>query len=153
MDGAGLPESLLYRSKPSARAATKVRLNLPSLNKTTFLPADIVQIGIPCQPGQYLNPAQSYLTFSAIRTGSATCTVTLDYSASAFIRQISVRLGSQVLETINDYNVLYHTLYDTQSNCDNNFHGSNILEGMNATYDRTWTLVVPAKKHSIAYLL
>ena len=69
MDGAGLPESLLYRSKPSARAATKVRLNLPSLNKTTFLPADIVQIGIPCQAGQYLKPGAVVFDFLSGQDG------------------------------------------------------------------------------------
>ena len=144
MESVGLPESFLYMSKPSARAATKVRLNLPSLNKSTFLPADIVQIGIPCQPGQYLNPAQSYLT-SAVRIGTGT--VNLDYSASAFIRQLSVRLGSRVLETINEYNVLYHMLYDTQSNCDNNLHSSNILEGMHASSDRTGAEITCSKSY------
>lgn len=147
MEGAGVPDSLIYRAKPSARAATKVRLNLPSLNKTSFVPADIIQIGIPCQPGQYLNPAQSYLTFSVIRTGTATGSVNLDYSASAFIRQLSVRLGSQVLETIQDYNVLYHALFDTQSNCDNSFHSSNILEGMHATTDRTGNAIATTKTY------
>ena len=84
MEAAGIPESLVYKAKPMAARATKTRLNLPSLNKSSFGPSEIIQIGIPCAPGTYLNQAPSYLYFRATRTGTQTGNMNLDYSASSF---------------------------------------------------------------------
>ena len=61
----------------------------------------------------------------------------LDYSVSGFIRQMSIRLGSSVLETISDYNVLQTMLWDSQGSRDVQFHSGNLLEGMHDTQDRT----------------
>lgn len=135
MSSLGVPDSLVYGAKPTASPASKVRQNLPPINGTTFSPSSLIQISIPTSRGTYLNPKQSYLKFSVKNTGASA--LTLDFNCNAFIRQLSVRLGSSVLETIGDYNALSMLLTDVQGTSARSLYSGNVLEGSSATTVRT----------------
>lgn len=82
MEVAGIPESLVDKAKLMAARATRTRMKLPSLNKSSFWPSEIIQVGIPTAPRTYLNPSQRYLYSSATRIGTTIGSMLLDYSAS-----------------------------------------------------------------------
>ena len=134
----GISEALVYNPKPKAATGSKVRISQVPLNGQTFNPGDTIQISVPCgTKGQYLNTQMSYLKMRIYNgTAGAANTMTPDYSASSFIRLLEVTYGSNVLEYISEYNVLYHTLFDSQGSPTQALFSGNILEAMHPNFNR-----------------
>lgn len=135
MAAAGLPDTLVFSEKPRAAQASKVRVNLPSINKNVFTPGELIQISIPTAAGSYLNCAQGFLKFKFTNksvdnaTPPVASAITLDHSAASLFRRLTVRLGSSVLEDVGDYNVLAAMIADCQSSEDRRIYTGTILEG------------------------
>ncbi len=65
-----LSDSLVYAPKPSAVSSSKARQNVPSYNKSSFNPGEVIMLNIPTgRRGSYLNTRMSYLKFKSQTTG------------------------------------------------------------------------------------
>ena len=82
-----LYDSLVYQAKPSAVSGTKHGQNLPTYNKASFNPGDVIMLNIPCgKRGRYLNQRMSCLKFRLENTNVLTAAeVTAGNTATATI--------------------------------------------------------------------
>ena len=125
-----LSDSLLYSPKPSAVSGHKYRQNLPTYNKSDFLPGEVMMLNIPCgRRGQFLNQRMSYLKFKVSNTGSTGFPISVDYSASSLIQRLEVYHSSNLLEQIAEYNVLHAMWLDMTGNTSSLQSSGSILEG------------------------
>jgi hypothetical protein len=135
-----LSDSLVYQAKPSAVSGHKYRQNLPTYNKASFFPGEVMMLNVPCgRRGQYLNQKMSYLKFRVNNTSVRTtaeagdgkqATITPDYSVSSLIARLEIYHGSNLLEQIHEYGLL-HTLWTDITGCsDAHLTTGNVLEGM-----------------------
>jgi len=138
-----LSDSLVYQAKPSAVSGHKYRQNLPSYNKSEFLPGEVIMLNVPCgRRGQFLNQKMSYLKFRVTNTSAITAsevtagkqaTIAPDYSVSSLISRLELYHGSNLLEQIHEYGLL-HTLWTDMTGCgDAHLTTGNVLEGMGTT--------------------
>jgi hypothetical protein len=138
-----LSDSLVYQAKPSAVSGHKYRQNLPTYNKASFFPGEVMMLNVPCgRRGQYLNQKMSYLKFRVNNTSVRTtaeagdgkqATITPDYSVSSLIARLEIYHGSNLLEQIHEYGLL-HTLWTDITGCsDAHLSTGNVLEGMGTT--------------------
>ena len=121
-----LSDSLVYQAKPSAVSGHKYRQNLPSYNKSEFLPGEVIMLNVPCgRRGQFLNQKMSYLKFRVTNTSAITAsevtagkqaTIAPDYSISSLISRLELYHGSNLLEQIHEYGLL-HTLWMDMTGC------------------------------------
>ena len=133
-----LSDSLVYVPKPSAVSGHKFRVNQPTYNKSTFNPGEVALLTIPCgRKGHYLNTRMSYLKFRLNNTSLAADTIACDYSASSLISRIDIFHGSNLLESISEYNTLFNLWLDMTGSAEAHQHTGNILEGIDPTAERT----------------
>lgn len=126
-------DSLRYGKKPASISGTVHRQSVPSYNGTKFLPQQKIMINIPCgRTAHYLNTRMSYLRFKVTNT-HASAGFKLDYSASAFIQNLLLYHGSNLLEQINEYNALYHFLLDMQGSEESVGRAGTILQGSSSS--------------------
>lgn len=132
-------DSLVYAPKPSAVSGSKYRQNLPSYNKAEFNPGEVIMLNIPCgRRGQFLNQRMSYLKFKVTSTDAAATSIQqLDYSASSFIARLELFHGSNLLEQIHDYGLLYSLWQDMTADESASLYTGSILEGMDPATERT----------------
>ena len=134
-------DALVYAPKPSAVSGSKYRQNLPSYNKSTFNPGETVMLNIPCgRRGQFLNQRQSYLKFKVTNTGTvlnANATPATvnekwapDYTASSFISRLELFHGSNLLEQIHDYGLLYQLWMDMVADDSATQYTGTVVEGI-----------------------
>jgi len=106
----------LFNLKPSASRCRSYRASLAPINGSTFAPGNQIIFMIPGgRRGTYFDNTQSYLKLT-IQNNDITAgkTMILDRCGSCFINRLDVfgNDGSVLLETIQNYNVLYNYLLD-----------------------------------------
>jgi hypothetical protein len=110
----------VYTPKPSAVFGHNHRQNLPTYNKSIFLPDDTMMLNIPCgRKGRFLNQRMSYVKFKLnnlcqLSTTEATANpvvtvapISSDYSGSSLFKPLELNHGSNLLEKIHEYNGLH----------------------------------------------
>ena len=130
-----LTSDLDFRLKPSAVRSRSYRASILPTNKTTFNPTDTCIIYCPGgRRNTYLDVGQSYLRLS-IKNTDASNSLTLDGNGACVISRIDVFHGSNLLETIQAYNVLSTYIFDMQASAADRKGLSNIY-GFDNTGDR-----------------
>tara|TARA_R110001632_G_scaffold41863_1_gene105629 strand:- start:2070 stop:3452 length:1383 start_codon:yes stop_codon:yes gene_type:complete len=123
-------ESLNYKStKSRAVAARSFRTKVASSNSTKFVDGETVNIDLAGNmPGTYYNFNQMYLKFKVKNANSAV--VNLDRcGAAAFIKRIQISQSGAQLFDLNNWNVLYTALLDTDASPQWKASTGNILQG------------------------
>ena len=105
-----------FRLKPSAPRSRSYRASILPTNKNTFNPTDTAIIYIPGgRRNTYLDCTQSYIRMTLKNTdGTALSGFTLDHNANCVINRLDVFHGSNLLETIQTYNILSSYIFDMQ---------------------------------------
>jgi len=123
-------ESLNYKStKSRAVAARSFRTKVASSNSTKFVDGETINIDLPGNmPGTYYNFNQMYLKFKV--KNANTDIVNLDRcGAAAFIKRIQISQSGAQLFDLNNWNVLYTALLDTDASPQWKASTGNILQG------------------------
>ena len=108
----GVSSDVLYNLKNSCVRARSYRLNLPSSNKSSFLPQDVAIFSIPGgRRNTFLDCQQSYIKMQ-IRNYDSANTLLFDGNGSSFISRLDIFHSSNLIETIQAYGVLYQYLID-----------------------------------------
>jgi len=124
-------DALVYAPKPSAVSGSKYRQNLPSYNKSSFGPGETILLNIPCgRRGQFLNQRMSYLKFKVTNMNASGEKFAPDYNASAFISRLELFHGSNLLEQIHDYGLLYQLWMDMTADESAVRYTGSVVEGM-----------------------
>ena len=112
-----LSDDLHFKLKPSAVSSRTYRCSVPTANKSSFNPGDLAIAYIPARRNCFLDISQSYLrmTYKNNETISGNY-MTLDSCGACAINRLDVFSGSNLCETISQYNVLYNYLLDSQLN-------------------------------------
>lgn len=147
----GLPDTFSYAPKKSAVSGRSFRVSIPASNGQSFASGTTMIFNIPCnRKNCFIDPQQSYLRYT-IKTTTANTTATssatsalispylatdntatacsqlygsglfLDHNAYSIINTSTLYSGSNQIEYINNANILYNYLLDT------NFSYSNAL--------------------------
>ena len=147
-----LSQDLVYAPKPAGVSGHKFRVSQPSYNKSEFKPSETMMFTIPCgRMGQFLNQKMSYLQFKLEnKTNVAGKTTQFDFSASSIISTIEVYHGSNLLESIREYNVLHTMWEDMIGDEDNLKNTGSVLAGVHETTDRTGAVIAINSKISVA---
>ena len=155
-----LPSDFNLVPKATAPHTTSRRVNVTPLSGGTFNCQDVAKFEIPCGiDGQYIDTTQTYLLFKVQNTDPAFFPFYPDHTAASFISKIEVYSSSQLVETINAYNVLYSALVDAQMGPMDRqgflsiTHGSDLDAAANTvnfsrggqlmTYNNTYTFALP----------
>jgi len=121
----------LFNLKPSASRCRSYRASLPPINASTFAPGTQMIFMIPGgRRNTYFDNTQSYLKLTISNPDTtATNTMALDRCGACFINRLDVfgNDGSMLLETIQNYNILYNYLLDFQMNAASSFGLSSSL--------------------------
>ncbi len=122
-------ESLAYpKMKQRAVSSRSFRTKIAPSNSQSFTPGQTINVDLPGNlSGQYYNFSQMYLK---VRLTTATHPAELDRAGivSAIKRVQISQAGSQIYD-LNNYNVLYTALLDTESNAEWRGSVGNILTG------------------------
>jgi hypothetical protein len=101
----GLSDSMLYNLKPSAGSGRAYRCSVQPTNKSVFSPQDTIIMQIPCgRRNTYLSTSDSYLKFTVINMDTNN-KITIDNNAGCFFNRLDVFHASNLLESIQQYNV------------------------------------------------
>jgi hypothetical protein len=115
-----------YRLKPSAPRSRSYRASILPTNKNTFNPLDTAIVYIPGgRRNTYLDCTQSYMRMT-LKNTDATGVFRLDGSANCMINRLDVFHGSNLLETIQTYNILSSYIFDMQLSTSNKISLANI---------------------------
>jgi hypothetical protein len=108
----GLPDELMYNLKPSAASGRSYRASIQPTNKTTFQAGDTCIIQIPCgRRNCFLDTNQSYIKYTIVNNDTNNF-INLDSNGACVINRLDVFHASNLLESIQQYNVLYTYLLD-----------------------------------------
>jgi len=122
-------ESLAYpKMKQRAVSSRSFRTKISPSNSQSFSPGQTINVDLPGNlSGQYYNFSQMYLK---VRLTTATHPAELDRAGivSAIKRVQISQAGSQIYD-LNNYNVLYTALLDTESNAEWRGSVGNIMTG------------------------
>ncbi len=122
-------ESLAYpKMKQRAVSSRSFRTKIAPSNSQSFTPGQTINVDLPGNlSGQYYNFSQMYLK---VRLTTATHPAELDRAGivSAIKRVQISQAGSQIYD-LNNYNVLYTALLDTESNAEWRGSVGNIMTG------------------------
>ena len=130
----GVPSDCLYNLKPSSVRARSYRGSLPTTNKSTFNPSDTAVIYVPGgRRNCYADCNQSYLRFTVQNNDTVAGNYFFfDNLASSIINRLDVYHASNMLETIQQYNVLMSYIVDAQLNQSEKYGLSNIYGTSNS---------------------
>ena len=118
-----------FRLKPSAPRSRSYRASILPTNKSTFNPLDTAILYIPGgRRNTYLDCAQSYIRMT-LKNTDPTGVFRLDGSANCMINRLDVFHGSNLLETIQTYNILSSYIFDMQLSATNKLALSNLYGG------------------------
>jgi hypothetical protein len=130
-----ITSDLNFSLKPSGVRSKSYRASILPTNKSTFNPTDTCIIYIPGgRRNTYLDVNQSYMRMT-IKNNDATQAFKLDNCATCAINRIDVFHASNLLETIQGYNVLTSYILDMQSSYSQRIGLANIY-GFDSTGDR-----------------
>lgn len=126
-------ESLNYPDvKKRAVASRSFRVKIPSSNATTFTPTQTINIDLPGNlSGQYYNFNQMYLKFKCVvKGGGANQGLKWDRAgAVSAIKRVQISTAGSSICDLNNYNVLYTALLDTDASVEWKASSGNILTG------------------------
>ena len=106
----------LFNLKPSAVRSRSYRANILPTNKNTFNPGDLAVFYIPGgRRNTYMDPQQSFLRMTVKNNDSSNMMV-LDNNFGALINRLDIFHASNLIETIQQYNVLWDYVLDCQLN-------------------------------------
>ena len=125
----GITSDLLYDLKPSSGRGRSYRCSIQPSNKQTFSGGDTAILSIPCgRRGTFLDNQQSYIKYTIqnneILAGK---TAFIDNNGACVINRLDVFHASNMLESIQQYNVLYSYLLDTQINTSQSYGLSSMF--------------------------
>jgi hypothetical protein len=113
-----LPMDFDLKPKNSAPPCQSRRVNVQPLSGSIFNPGDVAKLELPVgRKGEYLDPSQTYLLFSVTNqdpSGNGGFQW-VDHSCASFIQKLEVYSSSQLIETINEYGLLYSIILDSQT--------------------------------------
>jgi len=130
MSGQGaLTDAMNFRPNPRAVKSRSYTHAVPTSNGSSHLGGSTIQISIPTGGvrGTYADLSQSYLKFK-VQNKDSTHAITFDGHGSSVIRRLDIYHGSMV-ESIENYNVLYSCLRDSQLNGMDRVLGGAIASG------------------------
>jgi hypothetical protein len=107
--------SMQYSLRQPAAQGRSFAYQIKATNGTehTGTRSQVVQLDIPCgRPGSFLDQSQTFIQFTVKAKHSGT--VHVDSHASCFIHRLEIFHGSNLLESIDNYNVLYNMMLDAQ---------------------------------------
>ncbi len=126
-------ESLNYPDvKKRAVASRSFRVKIPSSNATTFTPTQTINIDLPGNlSGQYYNFNQMYLKFKCVVKADAVDKGLKWDRAGAVsaIKRVQISTAGSSICDLNNYNVLYTALLDTDASVEWKASSGNILTG------------------------
>jgi hypothetical protein len=105
----------LYTLKPSSVRARSYRASVPSSNKSSFAPQEVAIFYVPGgRRNTYLDTQQTYIRFTVQNndTTVATNCFFTDQCGACFINRIDIFHASNLIETVQAYNVLFNYLLD-----------------------------------------
>ena len=109
-----LPTDLNLTAKPTGVSANSKRVNITPLNNTIWSPNDAILFDFPCNRScTYLNGSDTVLMVK-VKNNDADI-MFIDNFASSFIQRLDIHSAGQLLETIDNYGVLYCALQDIQN--------------------------------------
>lgn len=109
----GISSDCLYNLKPSAVASRQYRCSVPTSNKSIFAPGDVAIAYIPARRNCVLDAANSYVRYT-IKNLDVSNNITFDNNGASVINRLDIYHGSNLLETVQQYNALYSYLMDFQ---------------------------------------
>ena len=109
----GISSDCLYNLKPSAVASRQYRCSVPTSNKSNFNPGDVAIAYIPARRNCVLDCANSYIRYT-VKNLDPSNNIIFDNNGASVINRLDVFHGSNLLETVQQYNVLYSYLVDFQ---------------------------------------
>ena len=106
---------LLYSLKASSVPARSYRGSIPTTNAQTFAPGSVAVSYIPGgRRNTFLDTTQSYIRFTVQNNGANVFNA--DHSGAGYINRLDVFHGSNALESVQSYNVLFNAITDIQTN-------------------------------------
>ena len=124
-----LTSDLMYNLKPSATRSRNYRASILPTNKTVFAPSDTTIVYFPGgRRATYLDCSQSYMRFT-VKNTDGTNFMNFDTCAATLINRIDIFHGSNLLETITNYNILAAYIFDVQSSQSSKIGLANSLRG------------------------
>ena len=108
----GITNDCLYNLKNSAVSSRSYRCSLAPTNKSSFVPNDTAIFMIPARRNCFLDTTQSYLRTTIKNNHSAS--IELDSNGACVINNLNIYHGSNLIETVQQYNALYSYLIDFQ---------------------------------------
>jgi len=133
-----LPNNLAYNNNVEASASRSFRSNIQPQTGTTFKKSELITFMIPTRNNLILAPSESLfkgrVTF---KNNSATASNYLRFDscgAHGLINKIQIYHGSNLLETIENYNVLAKMMFDLQVSTPQANGKMSILAGTSTDY-------------------
>ena len=126
----GITSDLLYNMKPSSARGRSYRCSIQPTNKTNFNPGDTCVMYIPCgRRNTFLDTQQSYIKYTVVNNDTFN-RLYFDNTAASVINRLDIFHASNLLESVQAYNVLYNYLMDYQLNHSERL-GYSAVFGMN----------------------
>lgn len=117
-----LPKEIDFANKPASLpngTNTISAVSVPS-NGSSFTASDVIIVDLPSRA--YLNPSSIYMRYKVVSTGHSACSIVAT-PAYTFFTKLETLIGSQVVESINNYGQLNNMII----NCKLNNSGKNGL--------------------------
>jgi hypothetical protein len=128
-NASALTSDVRYTMKPSSVRCRSYRSSIPTNNGSTFAATETAQINVPSRRNCFLDNSNPYWRMTVQNTNTAHA-IYVDGTAASFISRIDIFHGSNVLESIQDYGLLFSYLTDFQLN-------TSQRAGLESTYGTT----------------
>ena len=124
-------ESVNYKNvKQRSVAARSYRTKITPSNGSTFNDGDTVNIDLPGNlAGTYYNSSQWYIKFKVKNTDAANGVVLDRAGAASFIKRVQISQAGAQLMDLNNWNVLYTALLDTDASSEWKGSSGAIMQG------------------------
>ena len=110
-------DTVLYSLKPSSARGRSYKASVAPINASTFNPSSQAIFMIPCgRKNTYLDVNQSFIKFTVQNLDTSANYIYTDNNASCFINRVDIFHSGAMLETIQNYNLVYTYLMDFQLN-------------------------------------
>ena len=104
----------LFNLKPSSVPGRVYRASVPTSNKSSFSPQDTAILYIPGgRRNTFLDTTQTYIKYT-INNSDASIVQNIDNNGACVINRLDSFSGSNLLETVQGYNILYSYMCDFQ---------------------------------------
>jgi hypothetical protein len=111
----GISSDCLYNLKPSGVRSRSYRASILATNGVPRNPGDVIIAYIPGgRRNTYLDCTQSYVRFT-IQNNDASYAINVDGCGSSVFNRLDVFHGSNLLESVQQYNLLYNYVMDFQT--------------------------------------